>query len=204
MARRPVVVVLRQYGRAPDGDRPAERLLCRGTQHFLRTTHRHRRQELAVGQLRHVFGLSADAHIPLDQVVVRHQIVVPERPVGAGAVERVTLQILLAESITLPAPDVGAATHHPRAALPTERPVGRRCIRLVVIVHKPVRVVLGARIAVGLLRARFAQQFTRQVGIRQLVRPRVLVGFAGVVRTAGFHQRHVDTGFGQAFGGPPA
>ena len=120
--------------------------------------HRHRGMELAVGQLGHVLGLALDADVVLDDVVVRREVVVVERPVLAVAVERLALQVLLAEAIALAPPHVGAAADDAQAALPGERLVRRRRVRLLEIVGEPAVVVFHARVAVLLARARAADQ----------------------------------------------
>ena len=70
---------------------------------------RHRRLELAVGQLRHVLRHAGDADVVLDEVVVRSEVRVVDRPVLAVAVERLALEILLAQAVALASPDVRAS-----------------------------------------------------------------------------------------------
>src|SRR3989304_5924887 len=93
-------------------------------------------------------GLAAHADVTLDEVVVGSEVVVRERPIFAGAVEGSPLQVLLAHSIALPAPYVGAAPDEPRTPLPAEGLVGGRGVRLVEVVHEPMSVVLRTGVAV--------------------------------------------------------
>src|SRR4029077_10362118 len=89
-------------------------------------------------------------------LVVRNEVLVVERPVGAGAIEGVALQILLRIPVTVSAPDVGAPAGDAHAALPRKRLARLGGVRLVDVVAEPVRVVLGAGVAVllhGLLAA---------------------------------------------------
>src|SRR3954470_10549163 len=62
---------------------------------LLDAAERHSRMKLAVGQLRVVLDHAGDADIVLDQLVVRNEIFVVERPVSPGAIERIALQVLL-------------------------------------------------------------------------------------------------------------
>ena len=130
--------------------------------------------EVAVGQLRHVLGLSRDADVVLDELVVRHEVLVGDRPVLAVAVERLAVQILIAEPVRLPAPDIRAPADDARAALPAERLVVRRGVGLFEIVDEPLVVPLAAGIAVALPRARAADPLARPIAIRQVVCRHVL------------------------------
>ena len=88
---------------------------------LLEAVHRHRRQELAVGQLRQALAAAADAGEALDVVVPRRDVLVADRPVDGDAVARVGLEVEVAPAVRLPAPqqrpaaDVIAA--HPVEAL---------------------------------------------------------------------------------------
>ena len=195
---------LGDVGRAADRDRPSQLLLHPRAKLRLGAAHRHGGMELAVGQLRHVFGLAGDADVVLDQLVVGHQVLVAERPVLAVAVEGLALQVLLAEPIALAAPDVGASADHARAALPAERLVVRVGVRLVEVVGEPVVVPLAAGVAVALLRPRPPHQVARLVAVLQVeggdVLGEVLVG----LRLARFEQRHLDAGLREPLGRPAA
>src|SRR4029079_13960781 len=85
----------------------------------LRTGHRHGRLERAVRQPRVALSLSRHADVRLDDVVVRREIGIPDRPVDADAIPRGGLEVEVAEPIALTAPDIC-----PRSE---ERPVGHRC-----------------------------------------------------------------------------
>ena len=165
VAGRPAVDRLGDVGRAADGDGPAQLLFHPRAKLRLGAAHRHRGMELAVGQFRDVFRLAGDADVVLDQLVVGDQILVAERPVLAVPVKGLALQILLAEPIALPAPDVGAAADHAGAALPAEWLVVGIGVRLLEVVGEPLVVPLAARVAVALLRTRPAHQVAGLVAV---------------------------------------
>ncbi len=199
---RPAVDRLGDVGRAAERDRPSQLLLDPRAQLHLGAAHGHGGMELAVGQLRNVLRLAGDADVVLDQLVVRDQILVAERPVLAVAVEGLALQVLLAEPIALAAPDVGASADHARAALPAERLVVRIGVRLVEVVGEPLVVPLAARVAVALLRPRPPHQVARLVAVLEVVGGDVLGEVLVALRLARFEQGHLDAGFRQSLGRP--
>ena len=77
---------LREHGGASDGQHPPEPVGDRLLQNLFTAGQRHRRQELAVGQLRQVLRLTADTDESFDLVVVRRKLGVAERPVDAEPV----------------------------------------------------------------------------------------------------------------------
>ena len=70
---------------------------------------RHRRQELAVGQLRQALPAAADAGEALDVVVPRRDVLVADRPVDGDARPGVRLEVEVAPAVPLPAPQQRAA-----------------------------------------------------------------------------------------------
>ena len=160
--------------------------------------------EVAVGQLRDVLRLSRNPDVVLDELVVRHEILVGDRPVLAVAVERLAVQILVAEPVRLAAPDIRAPADDTRAALPTERLVVRGGVRFFEIVDEPLVVPLAARIAVTLTRARAAHPLARLIAIRQVVRRHVLGEVGVALRLSRFEERDLDAGLGQALRRPSA
>ena len=121
VAGRASVDRLGEVGQPAHRQGAAELRLDRAADFVLDAGERHRRLELAVGQLRVVLDHAGDADIVLDQLVVGDEVLVVERPVGAGAVEGITLQILLREAVAVAAPDVGAPAGDAHAALPRKR-----------------------------------------------------------------------------------
>ena len=112
------------------------------------------------------------------------------------------LQVLLAEAIALAAPDVGASAGDAHAALPRERLAVRGGVRLLDVVAEPVRVVLGAGVAVLLRRLRAADQIVGARAVLQLVGGLVLGVVAVLERPAGADQRDAQARFAHALGGP--
>ena len=199
---RPAVDRLGDVCGAADGDRPAELLFDARPQLHLGAAHRHGGMKLAVGQFRDVLRLAGDADVVLDQLVVGDQILVAERPVLAVPVERLALQVLLAEPIALPAPDVGASADHAGAALPAEWLVVRIGVRLLEVVGEPLVVPLAARVAVALLRTRPPHQVARLVAVLEVVCGNVLGEVLVALRLARFEQGHLDAGFRESLGRP--
>ncbi len=132
------------------------------------TSERHGRLELAIGKIIQPFGHSRDAYVLLDQVVIRRDIAVTERPIFAVAVLRSGFEIRFAETQTHTSPDVGAATRHPKAAHPVKWLVFGRCVWFLEIVDEPVIVVFAANIELGLNWTRLANNVGREVSIFQL------------------------------------
>src|SRR5213075_1654996 len=76
--------------------------------------HWHRRQEDTVGQIFQTIIVAAHAHFPFDLLVIRRQVLVVDRPVIAGALERVALEITLAETPGHGIPQHGLAAESAR------------------------------------------------------------------------------------------
>ena len=153
--------------------------------------------EAAVRQLGDVLGLSRNADVVLDQVVVRNEILVADRPVLAVAVERLAVQILFAQPVALAAPDVGASADDARAALPAERLVIGVGVGFLEIVGEPLVVPLAAGVAVALLRPRAADEVARLVAVLEVVGRNVLGEVFVALRLARFEQRDLDASLGQ-------
>ena len=99
----------RQMRDAADRELALELVRHRLLQMSLDAVEVHRRQELAVGQLRQSFGAAAHADEALDMVVPRRELGVTDRPVDRDAVLRVRLEVHRAPAIALPAPHDRAA-----------------------------------------------------------------------------------------------
>ena len=111
---------------------------------LLDAVHFHRRQELAVGQLRQAFVLAADADETLDVVVPGRDVLVADRPVDGDAVLGVGLEVHRTPAIALPAPHDGTAADV-IAADPVEAlDLG---VGMLVVVDEPVLGGLRDRIA---------------------------------------------------------
>ena len=190
--------------RPPDGDSPSELALDASPQLRLRTAHRHRRMEAAVRQLGHVFGLTRNADIVLDQFVVRNEILVADWPVFTVTVERFAVQVLFAQPVALAAPDVGASADDARAALPAERLVSGVGVGLLEIVDEPLVVPLATRVAIALSRPRAPHEVARLVAILELVGLDVLGEVLVALRLPRFEERDLDAGFGESFRRPAA
>ena len=99
------LVRLRQDRRAADGqDAVVEIFRQRVAEDHLRAIHLHRRQKLAVGQLRQALGLSADAGEFFHVVVPRRDVGVANRPVNGVAFFQVGFEIEIAPAIALASP----------------------------------------------------------------------------------------------------
>ena len=132
----------------------------------LEAVHLHRRQELAVGQLRQAVAAAADAGKALDVVVPRRDVRVADRPVDGDAVARVGLEVEVAPAVRLPPPEQRAAADviaaHPVEALDL-------AVGILDVVDEPVRRrrMRGVAGAVLLL-------LLREVGAREAVAAREL------------------------------
>src|ERR1044072_9428122 len=78
---------------------------------FLYTVQFHRRQELPVGQVRQAFSGTADACKFLYIIIPGGQVAVAYRPIHPMSVFRIGFQDRIAEAVTLPASEDGAAAH---------------------------------------------------------------------------------------------
>ena len=185
-------MVLRHNGDATDRYGTPELRLHAIFKKNFSATHFHCRQKLAVGQHFVAFGRAADSYIFLDDVVVRRKVSVRNRPVVAVAVTTGGFEVVVAQAIALPAPDERAASEDAQA-LPRERFVGRRAVRIFKIVHEPLVVVLHARVALLLNRTR-AHNFRRVVTILQLVAGHVLGELFRAHGTTRFKQGYFQSG----------
>src|SRR5205823_4310808 len=107
------VVILRQDGGAADRHHTlaAKRLEDLWTRVLLDDRHRHRRQEIAVGELIQVLVRAGHADEPLDMRVPRRDILITNRPVVAVSVLRVGLEIEVAPAVDLTSPRQRSPTH---------------------------------------------------------------------------------------------
>src|SRR5215210_562779 len=64
----------------------------------------HRRQELSIGQLRHVLARAVDAGVRLDVVVPWRQVLVADRPVDGDSILRIRLEVEVAPAVALTSP----------------------------------------------------------------------------------------------------
>src|SRR6185295_6390906 len=94
-------------------------------------------QELPVGQLLESLDGTGNTGEALDAVVPRRNVGVADRPVDAVAVLEVGVEVVVAESIGLPAPGDRSATQV-IAADPGERPIARRRIGMFTVAHPPL------------------------------------------------------------------
>ena len=105
MAGGAAVVRLREIRHTSDEHRTAvERLGDAALHLFLEAVHLHRRQELAIGELRQTVARTADSREALDVVVPRNQFVIANRPIHADALLCVGFEIHRTPAIALAAP----------------------------------------------------------------------------------------------------
>src|SRR5690606_18822762 len=103
------VVRLRQHRSAADGGHAAHLGLETVAEPRLAAGKAHRRLEDRVRQLRQPFGQAADADVALDLLVVRHEVLIGDRPVDAVAVAARGLHVDVAHAVGLAAPGQRAA-----------------------------------------------------------------------------------------------
>ncbi len=166
------------------------------------TRERNRWLELAIGKMLQAFGSAGDADVFFDEIVVRFDVFVAQRPVFAVAVEGSGLEIPIAEAQADAAPDVGTAAGHAQAAHPVERLVGRRGVGLFEIVDEPIVSIFVANPKFDLNGSRLADKFGSFVAILELefrlVFGEILVG----LRAAGFEKSDLQAGFREALASP--
>src|SRR5256885_2873568 len=200
VASKTAVVVLRHNGDATDRyGTPELRLHAIFKKNFA-ATHFHRWKKLAIGQHFVAFGRAADSDIFFDDVVVRREVSVRNRPVIVVAGAAGGLEVVVAQAIALAAPHERAASEDAQT-LPREWFVGRRAVWIFKVVHEPLVVVLHARIALLLNRAR-ADNFRRVVTILQLIAGHVLGELFRAHSAARFEQGYFQPGLRELFGGP--
>ena len=200
MTRRASIERLGQDGGPPDGQGAAELVPRPAPKQPFSAGHGHGGQKLPVRQLWLSLGLTADADVLLDPVVVGDQVGVGEGPVVAVSVVAGRLQVQVAEPIALAPPDHAPASDDAEP-LPGERLVLRRSVRILQIVDEPVVVVLGAGVA-GLLDGARPRQFRRVVPVLQLVGGHVFGEFPGRDLAAGLQQDHFQAGLREDLGSP--
>ncbi len=149
-----------------------------------------RRQVDAVGLVAHSFPAPEDADEPVHAVVVGRDIIVPDGPVLAQAVEGLPAKVVGPESKRDPAPVVGASTHLTYAE-PVELCAGRARVRL--SGERP-SAESGVKLAEVALRCGSASP-------GRVVVPGEHGGVRGIVpRDAGLEQHHVCSRSGEGVG----
>src|SRR5579859_4893816 len=186
VARQAAVVRLRDNGCASDGDGAAELRFDALAKLYFAAAHFHGRQKLAVREHLVAFSSAADADIFFDDVVIRSEIGVGNRPIVAIAVAAGGFQIIVAHTVALASPDERAAAENAQA-LPGKRLPGRRAVGILEIVHEPLVVVFHAGVALFLDGAR-AGDFRVAIAILEFVRGHVLGEFFGRDGAAGFEE----------------
>jgi len=144
--------------------------------------------KLAVWKILEAFFRAADANIFFDEVVVRLDVLITERPVFAESIVRRTFEIEITKAERNSAPNICAAPGHAYAAHPKKRLILRRRVRLFEVVRKPIGGVFVADIKDGLHWSRLADDFPSHIAIFQ-EECRFVLGKIGVqLRTACFEK----------------
>ena len=204
MARPAAIERTREVGGTRQRRGAAEFLLDPIAKERLLARERHRRLELAVGKMLQPFCHAGDADIFLDQIVVRSEIAVSERPVFVVAILGGRLEIRVAETQTNASPNVRAASCHAQAPHPIEGLVGRRGVGFFKIVDEPVIVVFAADVEFRLDGTGLAYDLGSEIPVLQLECGFVF-GEVGIgLRAASLEQRDFDTRFRQALTRPTA
>ena len=112
------------------------------------------------------------------------------------------LEIQVAQAVALTAPHERPAADNSQP-LPRKRLIGRRTVRILEIVDKPVVVVLHACVALLLYGPRL-EPVERYVPVLEMKRRHVLREFFRRDIAAGFENRDAQTGLGKTFRGPSA
>ena len=108
-----------------------------------------------------------------------------------------SLEVQIAEAITLTSPDHAAAAYKAKP-LPGEGFVLRRRVGILQIVDEPVVVVFGAGVT-GLLDGSGPNQLRREISVRELVTRHVLGELAGRYFASGLQDQHFEARFGELF-----
>src|SRR5882672_2894917 len=150
------------------------------------------------------FLRTADADIFFDEVVVRRNVLVAERPIFPETVVRCGFEIEVAEAERDTAPNIGAAASHANATHPEKRLVFRRGVRLFEIVCEPVRGVLVADIEDGLDGTGLANELRSHIAVLQ--RKRGLMFGKILVRlwATRFEKRYLQASFREPLACPAA
>src|SRR5262249_42262922 len=110
---------------------------------FAATGKTHWRQKLAVGHLFESFVRTADADEGFDEIVIRRQVFVAERPVFTVAVAAGGSKFVVAVAVAFAAPAEGFSANLP-AANPQERLFDGKGVGIFVVVDKKLMAVLVA------------------------------------------------------------
>ena len=184
---------------------PGEMLRDAVLDHLLRAVQRHRREELAVRELRQAERFARDPDELLHVVVPRRDIGVADGPVDAEPVARVRREVEVAPAVHLPTPHDGLAAHL-AAPDPVERLVGIEAVGVVAVVHEELAAVLVARVAMALdelitlERLAVAEAAELHLPGRHVLD--VITG--GVDRSAGLEHQRLESALAQFLGRPPA
>jgi len=193
-----------EIGIARGHDDAAELFLHAIAEQSFLASERNRRLKLAVGKMLEAFGGAGDADVFFDEIVVRLDVLVSERPILAVAVKGSRLEIPIAKSQAYTAPDVGTAAGHSNAPHPVKGLVGRRRVGFFEIVGKPFVGIFVANAEFDLNRPRLANDFRGAVPVLQFER-RLMLGkiFVGL-RAAGFEERDLQASLRETLAGPAA
>ena len=197
LGKRVGVLLLRHDRQVRRDDRDAQRIARLLGQEFgcARFGRRHQHAGVGAGRVLEVIVAAVDADEHLRLLVVRLEILVGDRPVGAEAVARLRLEVVLAHAERDASPVVRASAEH--AGTPPEE-VAAGCGRIGLARYLPPTVDRGVVEAERLLLvARAAQRgFAREVEHRGLA--------LGVVVASGFEDRDLESLGGELVGGHAA
>src|SRR6266403_1852037 len=160
------------------------------------------RQKLPIGQHFIALRRSADTYVALHDVVVRSEIGIANRPVIAVPVARRRLEIVIAQAVTLTAPDQRSPAEHAQP-LPCKRLARGRAVWIFQIVDEPLVVIFHARVAL-LLDGPRAHDLGRVIAVFELVGRHVLGKLFRGDRAACFEQGDFQPRLGKLFRGPAA
>ena len=143
VAGRTAIVSLGQDRGAPDGHETfagkifGDRIL----DHHFRAVQFHRRQKMAVRQLRKSLALAGDADEIFDIVVPGSNVLIADRPIHAEALALIGFKIKIAPAVGLPSPDNRTAAHL-ASANPQEWLARFGCVRILLVVDEELAVPL--------------------------------------------------------------
>ncbi len=205
LARAPARQRLRDVGdpRRDDPATPVKGVTQAPGDQLLGAIELNRRLKLAVGQLRQAFGRTGNPGEPLDMVVPRCQILVPDGPVDRHSVARIRLEIEITQTIALPPPQQ-RATSDLIATKPVEAANLR--VRRILVRGPPVEVLLVERIVAPENGIRLLHRERATPAMRIL--PRALEGVNVVSYVldilAALEQQHVEALLAQLLRRPAA